>query len=89
MQFAEQDSGLPEDLLRLVQPVRKVQTRSQDLGEATGTFVLYCIVYTVPVVYKEKLFYLSMVLVVCQFLFFHIGAVCQFQHAAGTLHNMA
>ena len=76
MQFAEQDSGLPEDLLRLVQPVRKVQTRSQDLGEATGTFVLYCIVYTVPVVYKEKLFYLSMVLI-----------VCQFQHAAGTLHN--
>ena len=45
MQFAEQDSGLPEDLLRLVQPVRKVQTRSQDLGEATGrsyTLYRYC-----------------------------------------------
>ena len=33
MQRPQQDGRLPEDLLRLVQPVREVQASSQDLGE--------------------------------------------------------
>ena len=36
VQRAKQDGGLPEDLLRLVQPVREVQTRHSDLGEEEG-----------------------------------------------------
>ena len=37
MQRTEQDSRLPEDLLRLVQPVRKVQAGPQNLGKEVQT----------------------------------------------------
>ena len=36
MQRPQQDGGLPEDLLGLVQPVREVQTCNQVLGEEEG-----------------------------------------------------
>ena len=36
VQRPQQDGGLPEDLLGLVQPVREVQTCNQVLGEEEG-----------------------------------------------------
>ena len=36
MHRPEQDCGLSEDLLRLVQPVREIQTCNTDLGEKEG-----------------------------------------------------
>ena len=36
LQRPQQDRGLPEDLLRLVQPVREIQTCNTDLGEKEG-----------------------------------------------------
>ena len=36
MHRPEQDCGLSEDLLRLVQPVREVQTGDTDMGEEEG-----------------------------------------------------